>query len=298
MIRPAAALASRSVAIESEGLERRRGGATCQSCKRETELVARLGIRNAARGRVDYLVVAMRRSRGLQALPSRGDGRLYLLRGRGELISRPLCGVRSAPWWCPGPNDARCRLRVPVVGRSPCQASRHKSESARTCGRFSSSSGAREKTPLTYDTQTTTGMPRAVAPAGLTLGRADDIEKGVGEPATEEELAQLAAFKALTAPFWAKIRPQVVEVLSDLEATGYERLPLRERLRYRRWTPKAYLLHRRQLPRTFSPLRSARRHPRSRATTSRRARAPAREPDRPRLARPGGRVSLPGGRSC
>ena len=43
-----------SVAIEAEGLERRRGGAMCQSCKRDTELVARLGMRNAARGRVDY----------------------------------------------------------------------------------------------------------------------------------------------------------------------------------------------------------------------------------------------------
>ncbi len=43
-----------SVAIEPEGLERRRGGAMCHSCKRDTELVARLGIRNAGTGRVDY----------------------------------------------------------------------------------------------------------------------------------------------------------------------------------------------------------------------------------------------------
>ena len=98
-----------------------------------------------------------------------------------------------------------------------------------------------------------------VAPA-LTLDRLEEIQRGIGDLATEHELGLLAIWNARTASIWNKLRPQVVEVLSDLEASGYDKLPLGERRRYRHWTPKAFLLYRQQAcrrnwttPRTRAP---------------------------------------------
>jgi hypothetical protein len=122
-------------------------------------------------------------------------------------------------------------------------------------------------------------MPLAT---GLTLGRASDIESGVGEPPSADELAQFAAWKAQMAPVTAKIRPKLIEAGRAYEASGYARLPLRERLRLQNWTPQAYRLYRTRTARCWSAPRTRttrRRH----TSRTRRARSPSRSTDDPEL---------------
>ena len=127
--------------------------------------------------------------------------------------------------------------------------------------------------------------------AGLTLDRACAIEDGTGAPPTPEELAELGEFKMRMRPVAAKL----ARLGKVYASSGARHLSTAERHRFRHWRLvhfAAYRAAQRTRPRPV-----VRRAPRARRAAVRRARAPAREPDRPPLARRGGRIGVLGGRA-
>jgi hypothetical protein len=114
-------------------------------------------------------------------------------------------------------------------------------------------------------------MARAVAPSGLTVGRAVEIGKGHGAPATEQELAELAELETLK----ARIAPVLRKFLGSQRQRAqirrgmaiYEGLSPIEQLRWGDRTPAALLTHVRAIHRSQPTLPAGR--PRERRARSR-----------------------------
>jgi hypothetical protein len=129
------------------------------------------------------------------------------------------------------------------------------------------------------------GAANSVVRDALTLDRWEEIEGGLGAPATEAELAQLTAWKKRMAPAVEKLQAGVAAIGETLEAKlapvvevveDYQRLPRRERMKFRHWTLGAYALRRSQSRPCWTRSRS--RSPRGRRHSVRqRARSPGRQ---------------------
>jgi hypothetical protein len=136
--------------------------------------------------------------------------------------------------------------------------------------------------------------PRVVAPGGLKVGRAREIEKGQGAPPTEQEQAELARFSA----WWkAKVAPQLtLELdLKNLKAASelqrrVSKLPPSQQRRYEKVRVREAPLYLRLLrPRTGTvhapPRRQNTARPRERrgrrASTSSRASPGGLDPEPP-----------------